>query len=109
LTGATRLKYDARVESSSSSRRVGDSGWFSGGACGPPLALIRLIFAPLSSYWWKLHYGMIKKCFFFTTLKIRIYPKNSFVFYEQSSYTNFLWKKLLVVTLKHSNETCLTV
>ena len=35
----------------------------SGGACGSPRSPIRLLFSPVSSYGWALHYGMIKTCF----------------------------------------------
>jgi len=68
LDGSARLEYGARgLQSSSSSGRVG-CAWAtvaecSGGACGLPLDPMKLIFAPMSSYGWNLHCGMIKKCF----------------------------------------------
>jgi hypothetical protein len=68
LRGSARLEYGARVsQSSSTSGRVGcvwsNSAEYSGGACGIPPSPIKLIFAPVSSYGWALHRGMIKTCF----------------------------------------------
>ena len=63
-----RLEYGARGRHSSSTS--GARGWdwatvtgISGGAWGSPRAPMKLIFAPVSSYGWALHCGMIKNCF----------------------------------------------
>jgi hypothetical protein len=79
LGGSARLEYGAcGLQSSSSSGRIG-CAWAivaecSGGACGLPLDLMKLIFAPMSSYGWNLHCGMIKKCFW-QLWKFRYIPK----------------------------------
>ena len=68
LDGLARLEYGARgLQSSSSSGRV-VCAWdtvaeSSGGACGLPLALMKLMFALVSSYGWNLHCGIIKNYF----------------------------------------------
>ena len=108
--GSARLKYGARVaQSSSTSGRVGEQCrifrrrvWLSrrlplgawannaeslGGACGSPRAPIRLILAPMSSYGWALHCGMIKT-YFLTTLKIQVYHKILLFSDERGSDTN---------------------
>ena len=86
------------------SRRLPLGAWatvteVSNNACGIPLAPMKLIFAPVSSYGWTLHRGMIKMLI---TLKIRVYPKTHLFSDERGSDTNCWWKKPLVVTLKHS-------
>jgi len=76
---SARLEYGAReLQSSSSSGRVG-CAWAtvsecSGSACGLPLDPMKLIFAPVSSYGWTLHRGMIKMCFW-QLWKFRYIPK----------------------------------
>jgi hypothetical protein len=40
-----------------------NSAEYSGGACGAPRDLIKLILASVSSYGWALHGWMIKTCF----------------------------------------------
>ena len=68
-----------------------------------PLAPMRLIFTPLSSYWRNLHYGMIKMCFDnFENLDAS--QKILYFFYERSSSTNYWWERPLVVVLKHSGK-----
>jgi len=68
LSGSARLEYGARVsQSSSTSGRVvcawSNSAESSGCTCGLPPSPIKLICAPVSSYGWGLHCGMIKTCF----------------------------------------------
>ena len=38
--------------------------------------------------------------FFFTTLKIQANPKNSFVFYEQSSYTKSMFGSVIAIAFQ---------
>ena len=66
--GSARREYGVRVAQSSSTSGATRCDWatftgISGGACGSPRAPMTLIFAPVSSYGWDLHCGMIKTCF----------------------------------------------
>ena len=120
LVGSARREYGARVKhSSSTSGRVvcawSNSAESSGGACGLPPSPIKLIFAPVSSYGWALHGGMIKTCFG-QLWKFGYLPKHFCFSDERGSDTNLLvgettgggsdtncwWEKPLVVALKHS-------
>jgi hypothetical protein len=106
LGGSMRLKYGARMAPSSfTSGRVG-CAWaivteVSGSACRLPLAPMKLNFAPVSSYGWTLHSGMIKMCFW-QLWKFRYIPKTLLFSDERGSDTNWWWEKPLVVALKHS-------
>jgi hypothetical protein len=74
------------------SRRLPLGAWStiaesSGGACRLPLAPMKLILAPMSSYGWTLHLGMIKMCFW-QLWKFGYIPKTILFFDERGSDTN---------------------
>jgi hypothetical protein len=91
LDGLARLEYGARgLQTSFSSGRVGYSGRM----------FRRRVWAPVSSYGWNLHRGMIKMCFW-QLWKFKYIPKTLLFSDERGSDTNCWWEKPLVVALKH--------
>ena len=87
-----RLEYGARgLQTSFSLGHVGYSGRM----------FRRRVWAPVSSYGWNLHCGMIKMCFW-QLWKFKYILKTLLFSDERGSDTDCCWEKPLVVALKHS-------